>query len=119
MNVLPIEELKTWIWAQALVRRAQVGGAFATIARKGDSDAGAVLVKVATMNGKARLYAPAQNGDGERVWLDLSTGALGEDERAVDAYAAKRAQGDPDIWVVEIEDREGRTFLTEPVDRAG
>ncbi len=114
---LPVEELKTWIWAQALVRRAQVGGAFATVARRGDSDAGAVLVKVATMNGKAMLYAPAQDGEGQRIWLNLSNGALGDEEAAIDAYARKRGNTDPDLWVIEIEDRQGRHFLTEPVDR--
>ncbi len=114
---MPVEELKTWIWAQALIRRAQVLGAFATVARRGDSDAGAVLVKVAMMNGKAKLFAPAQDGEGERIWLNLSNGALGEEEAAVDAYARKRADTDPDLWVIEIEDRHGRHFLTEPVDR--
>jgi hypothetical protein len=76
-----------------------------------------VLVKVATLDGKARLYAPARDGAGERIWLDLSAGPLGSDEKAVDAYAAKRAQNDPDLWVIEIEDRAGRTFLTETVDK--
>jgi hypothetical protein len=115
---LPTEEPKTWIWAQALVRRAELSGAFATVARRGDNDAGAVLVKVATLNGKAKLFAPAQNGQGERIWLDLSKGSLGEEERAIDAYAAKRVSSDPDLWIIEIEDREGRTFLTEPIDSA-
>lgn len=115
---MAVEELKTWIWAQALIRRAQVAGAFATVARRGDSDAGAVLVKVAMMNGKAKLFAPAQDGEGERIWLNLSQGALGEEEAAIDAYARKRGETDPDLWVIEIEDRHGRHFLTEPVDRA-
>ncbi|MES1202497.1 MAG: DUF1491 family protein [Pseudomonadota bacterium] len=115
---MAVEELKTWIWAQALIRRAQVSGAFATVARRGDSDAGAVLVKVAMMNGKAKLFAPAQDGEGERIWLNLSQGALGEEEAAIDAYARKRGETDPDLWVIEIEDRHGRHFLTEPVDRA-
>jgi hypothetical protein len=111
-------ELKTSIWAAALVRRAEVGGAFAGITRKGDPDAGAVLVKVATLDRRARLYAPAQNGEGERIWLDLSSGALGDDEAAVDAYAARRTANDPDLWVIEIEDKAGRPFLTEPIDKA-
>jgi hypothetical protein len=106
-------ELKTSIWASALIRRAQVAGVFAAVARKGDADAGAVLVKVATLDGRAKLYAPAQDGAGERVWLNLSDGPLGDAEAAVDAYAAKRAGQDPDLWVIEIEDRQGRTFLTE------
>lgn len=110
-------ELKTGFWAAALIRRAEVAGAFATVARHGDGDAGAVLVKVATMDGRARLYAPAMDGAGDRIWLDLSAGALGCEERAIDEYARKRAENDPDLWVIEIEDRAGRTFLTEPVDK--
>ncbi|MGE0830334.1 MAG: DUF1491 family protein, partial [Hyphomonadaceae bacterium] len=69
-------ELKTEFWASALIRRAGIGGAFAGVVRKGDADAGAVLVKVSTMDGRARLYGPARDGDGERIWLDLSSGSL-------------------------------------------
>lgn len=109
-------QLKTDFWVQALIRRAQGAGAFATVARKGDPDAGAVLVKVATLDGRARLYAPAQDGTGERVWLDLSAGPLGDAEQAVDAHWSHRGSKDPDLWVVEIEDRAGRTFLTERIE---
>ena len=109
-------ELKTEFWVSALLRRAAVGGAFGAIARKGDRDGGAVLVKVATMDGRARLYAPARAGEGDRIWLDLSAGSLGNEEPAVDAYARKRADTDPDLWVVEIEDKHGRNFLDEPID---
>ena len=111
-------QLKSEIWVQALVRRAEVGGAFAAIVRRGDADAGAVLVKVSTLDGRARLYAPAQDNEGARIWLDLSRGSLGEVEADIDAYARKRAGGDPDLWIVEIEDRAGRSFLTEPIDGA-
>lgn len=109
-------ELKTEFWVSALVRRATIAGAFAGITRKGDPDGGAVLVKVATLDGRARLYAPARAGEGDRIWLDLSAGSLGEQEADVDAYARKRADSDPDLWVVEIEDKHGRTFLEEPID---
>lgn len=109
-------ELKTEIWVSALIRRATIAGAFAGVVRKGDTDGGAVLVKVATMDGRARLFAPARAGEGERIWLDLSAGSLGQVEADVDAYARKRADTDPDIWVVEIEDKHGRNFLDEPID---
>lgn len=111
-----MDELKTDFWVSALIRRAEIGGAFAALTRKGDADAGAVLVKVATLDGRARLYAPARDGEGERIWLDLSAGSLGDGERDVDAHARKRAETDPDIWLVEIEDRKGRHFLQERVD---
>jgi hypothetical protein len=109
-------ELKTEVWASALIRRASIAGASAAVGRKGDKDAGAVLVKVATLDGRARLYAPARNGQGERIWLDLSAGPLGEHEGDVDAYVAKRARTDPDLWLIEIEDKHGRHFLQEPVE---
>lgn len=114
-----LDELKTDFWASALIRRAGIGGAFAAVVRKGDTDAGAVLVKVATLDRKARLYAPARNGEGERIWLDLSAGSLGDDEAEVDAAIRKRTEKDPDIWVIEVEDRQGRHFLLEPVDEGG
>lgn len=113
-----MDELKTDFWASALIRRAQIGGAFAGVVRKGDTDAGAVLVKVATLDRKARLYAPARNGAGERIWLDLSAGTLGDGEAEVDAAIRKRTANDPDLWVIEIEDKFGRHFLDEPVDSA-
>ncbi len=110
-----VDELKTEFWASALIRRAEIGGAFAGVVRKGDADAGAVLVKVATLNGRARLYAPARDGAGERIWLDLSAGSLGDAEPDIDAYVRKRAENDPDLWLIEIEDKHGRHFLMEPV----
>lgn len=114
-----MEELKTDFWASALIRRAEIGGAFAGVVHKGDADAGAVLVKVASLDRRARLYGPARNGDGARIWLDLSAGSLGDVESDVDAYVRKRRQSDPDLWVIEIEDRQGRHFLQEPVDLGG
>jgi hypothetical protein len=116
MRELAVEELKTDFWASALIRRASDAGAFAGVVRRGDADAGAVLVKVATLDGRARLYAPARDGEGERVWLDLSAGTLGDVEADVDAYARKRAETDPDLWVVEVEDKLGRHFLMERVE---
>lgn len=108
-----MSELKTWIWIDALRRRAEAGGAFAHVARRGDRDAGAVLVKVATLDGFAVIYAPARDETGERVWM-TPLGEAPVEEARCDAYASRRIEDDPDLWVVEIEDRGGRAFLTEP-----
>jgi hypothetical protein len=106
-------ELKTSFWTSALLRRASVEGAYAALSRKGDGDAGAVLVKVCTLDGNATVYRPIRNMDGERVWLPKGPDA----ETEIDAVIAKRAKTDPDLWVVEIEDKQGRHFLTEPVEK--
>jgi hypothetical protein len=107
--------LSTDIWVGALIRRAEAGGAFAMVVRKGDTRAGAVLVKVLNRaQGLAKLYAEATRMDGERIWMQP---VPSDQEPELDAYVARAAKVDPDIWVVEIDDREGRHFLTEPVDR--
>jgi hypothetical protein len=106
--------LSTDIWVGALIRRAELGGAFAAVARKGDPRAGAVLVKAVNRGqGTARLYAEATRGDGERIWMQP---VASQDEPELDAYIARSLRIDPDLWVVEIEDREGRHFLTETVE---
>ena len=107
--------LSTDIWVSALIRRAELGGAFAVVARKGDARAGAVLVKVLNRsNNTARLYSEATRMDGDRVWMQP---AQSDREPDLDRYIERARKVDPDLWVVEIEDKEGRHFLTEPVDR--
>jgi hypothetical protein len=102
------------IWVAALIRRAELAGAFAVVVRKGDPRAGAVLVKaVMRRAGEARLYAEAFRGEGERVWMEPVASRV---EADLDAYAERAARIDPDVWVVEVEDVEGRNFLTEPVE---
>jgi hypothetical protein len=109
--------LSTDIWVSALIRRAEKGGGFAVVARKGDARAGAVLVKVLNpRRGEARLYAEALRGDGERFWMQPQPGKAEPD---LDAYVARAARIDPDLWLVEIEDVEGRHFLVEPVEKEG
>ena len=106
--------LSTDLWASALIRRAELSGAYATVARKGDPRAGAVLVKVLNRRaGEAWLYASAVRGEGEQIWMQP---VASTDEEEIDAFVARQIRFDPDLWIVEIEDHEGRHFLTEPVE---
>lgn len=106
--------LSTDVWVGALIRRAELAGAFATVVRKGDARAGAVLVKTFDpISRTARLYAEAFAGEGEPVWMQP---VASTDEAELDAYVTRAARIDPDLWLVEIEDREGRHFLTEKVE---
>ena len=108
--------LSTDIWVAALIRRAEQGGAFATVARRGDARAGTVLVKALDRRaGAARLYAEAFGAGGERVWMQP---VASTEEPALDAYAERAARIDPDLWVVEIDDIHGRHFLTETVEKS-
>jgi hypothetical protein len=105
-------KLSSDIWVYALVRRVELGGSFATIVRKGDARGGAVLVKtIDRRSGRTLLWSEATGPDGRSVWMHP---IAGEAEADADAYVERAARIDPDIWVVEIEDRDGRRFLTEP-----
>lgn len=106
--------LSTDLWVSALIRRAEIGGAFAVVVHKGDDRAGSVIVKAFDVSArKARLFTEAFGADGERLWIQPVTS---DSEAELDAYIARQRGYDPDLWVVEIEDREGRHFITERVE---
>lgn len=112
-----MSELKARFWIDALRWRAESAGASVYVARRGDPDAGAVLIKVLLARRTARLFAPVRNFEGERVWAQ-PLGADPVPEQDADAYAERRAESDPDLWVVEIDDTRGRHFLQEPIEAA-
>jgi len=97
------------------VRRANVGGASAFVVQKGDAERGDVLVKLAMLDGIARLYTPTIDIEGKRIFLDLAVQGVGPAEEDIDAYITRARGRDGDLWIIEIEDRQGRHFLTETV----
>lgn len=104
--------LNSDLWVGALIRRAQIEGANATVVRKGDLRAGTVIVKAYnTSDRTARLYSEAFGQEGERLWIQPVSGT----ESELDAYIERQHTYDPDLWVVEVEDREGRHFIVETV----
>lgn len=111
-----MERLPARLWADALIRRASLLGASAFVIQHGDDDRGDVLIKVARLDGTAAAYAPSMNLEGERIFLNLAVQGVGPDEKAVDEYVRRAKARDSDVWIIEIEDREGRHFLTEPVE---
>ena len=107
--------LKTSIWVAAYLRRCQGEGVFGAVRRRGAEEAGAVFVKVATLDGQAMLYVPAPQAayddsrPVERFFVPASPAPL--PEQAVEDRLAKEIRFDPDAWIVETEDRAGRHFL--------
>jgi len=107
--------LSTALWVDALVRRVQIAGASAFVMNKGDAERGDILVISADLQGGAWAYAPRTTMSGERVFLDLTAEQIEATEAEVSRYAQTARSRDPDLWIIEIEDREGRHFLTENV----
>lgn len=107
--------LNAGIFASSIVRRAMGAGAYATVARRGHDEGGAVYVKVNLLDGRAFVLTPAPGLDGERKWL-RGTGPEPIADRDAEAYLARLSARDPDCWVIEVEDRQGRWFFEEDVE---
>lgn len=108
--------LKAEIWVKAYIRLCMGHNVPALVVRRGHSDAGAIYIKVNRLDGSVSLWGPAPAGmdamSSDRVWtLCHESGQVSEAD--ADAYLSRQTSFDPDIWVVETEDREGRHFLDE------
>jgi len=105
--------LKAGIFVRALIRRVEVAGAQAYVVRKGAEEAGAIFLKISRLDGTCTVLNQARAGDGELVWAR----PLGDsvDDAKASVYFERQIKFDPDIWIVEIEDREGRAFVDEKI----
>lgn len=105
--------LTSEFWVSALIRRCFAENAYAGLIARGATEAGAIYIVVDRLDGRYDLYGPAPQsffGDtsgGERLFEPLLSLA---DREAVDARLASDRRMDPDVWIVEVEDREGRVF---------
>ncbi len=96
------------IWVSAYLTRLRLANIPAFVVKRGDATAGAVLVKLNTLDGRAVCYQRAFDlMSGDRHWVVLAEG----DEAAVDISLARQRGFDPDLWVIEVEDRQGRHLL--------
>jgi len=102
------------LWVGAYVRRCFAEGAMAAVLRRGADEAGAILVVVDRLDETVDLYGPApQSAFAESRPADrLFQLLLSRSERAqIDTRLSDELKFDPDLWVVEVEDRGGRAFL--------
>jgi hypothetical protein len=107
--------LKSALWVAAYLRRCQVEGVYAVVRRRGAEEAGAIFVRICRLDGSSDLFGPAPQSafdaaPGERAF-SASLAVQPAADAAVEAYLAREMKFDPDIWIVEVEDRAGRNFL--------
>ena len=108
--------LKSALWVAAYLRRCQVEGLFAVVRRRGAEDAGAVFVRVCRLDGTSDLFGPAPQSafdfapGVERAFIS-SLAQQPAADAAIEDYLAREIKFDPDVWIVEVEDRAGRNFL--------
>jgi len=105
--------LRSDLWVSAYLRRCGVEGVAAVLRRRGAAEAGAILVKIDRLDGTSALFGPAPQSEVERddrlfarlhgsEWIDVA---------AAEARLQREIGFDADLWIVEVEDRQGRNFL--------
>lgn len=95
-------------WVAAYLARLRLADIPVFVVARGDATAGAVLVKQSPLDGTATLYQRSFDPmTGAREWMVLAEGP----EADVNAAIARQRSFDPDLWVIEVEDRAGRHLL--------
>jgi hypothetical protein len=104
-------------WVSAFMRRVGLEGGFATLRRRGNAEAGAIAITVSRAADRlVALYLQAPQSafdDGRPVdrlfvpaWPDIFV-----EEVRVSEKLARETQFDPDLWIIDVEDRDGRAFV--------
>ncbi|MFD0915881.1 DUF1491 family protein [Pseudahrensia aquimaris] len=101
------------IFISALRRRAESAGAFVMVLAKGEQAAGAIYIVVRRAHGKADLVGPAPQSYFDDMPNDRRFETLLSDAEmdAVQERLDREKQFDPDVWIIEIDDRQGRCFV--------
>lgn len=93
--------LKAGIWVKMALRMGDAASRPGVVLRRGDPDAGGVLVVLRGREGLSVL-SQVRTPDGARAWM-RATGAVPVDQDAADTYVARQVRYDPDLWVLEFE----------------
>lgn len=106
-----MSRLTARFWVDAYLTRLRLQDIPGFVVSHGDDTAGTILVKCNTLDGQATAYQRSYNLlEDTSGWAVLVHGG----EAEVDAAIARQRSFDPDLWVLEVEDRQGRHLLDAP-----
>ena len=107
--------LRSDFWVSAYIRRCMHENAPAMLRRRGSPEAGAIFIKIDCLDGTSALYGPAPQSELTDRGAERRFMPLHKTDRVPSAEAERRLERqldfDPDLWIVEVEDRAGRSFL--------
>src|ERR1700743_2907850 len=101
--------LATELMINAQIRLAAREGIPITVLRHGDNSSGTIILKINRLDGTARVLTQGIYEE-ELVWTPGSrTDPMSEAD--ADRYLEKQVRIDPDSWLLEIEDKQGRHWF--------
>src|SRR5262245_7775259 len=98
------DRLPTALWVEAHLKRLALEGVPYYILNKGAYAAGTVMLKLFAPGQGAKVLQQQRDLDGVMGWMELFNGDIVEENKA-DDYIRRAVDRDPDVWVIEIEDK--------------
>lgn len=102
--------LPAGIEVSAMVRAAGAAGGFAAVLRRGEQDGGTILVILVDKQGLGTLYERMPQLNGERKWT-VTRHQDPDGKQEFNDYLDRRAQQDPDMWIVELTIADGERLI--------
>ena len=96
------------VWVNALIRRVNAAGDFATVLHRGDGVAGSVVL-VHRRGSETRALQRLLGPGGAYEWRSAATGA------GVDEWVERQRKYDPDLWVIELDTPNPARFIDETI----
>ena len=96
----------------AWLRRANAIGGFGMVIRKGEREAGTILLLTLQSGANACAFERMPNPDGVRVWT-VSKRQNIENKQEFAEWLARREAQDRDLWVVELDTALGERLIAE------
>lgn len=95
-------------WVAAYIARLRGADIPAFVVAHGDDTAGMIMVKLNTLDGCARVFHRMHDLMADETrWEEMTAGP----EPEIDAVLRRQRERDPDLWIIEVEDRAGRHML--------
>ena len=111
---MAIDRLKTSFWVQAQIRICDLSAIPIAILKRGDPDAGTVILRIDRGDSGCEVLNQVRDMDGTMKWMRVGGPApISEAEAA--PLIERQTKRDPDLWVIEIEDPHNRYQLDAPV----
>ena len=96
----------THIWLDAKIRELSMRGIGIYVTHKGEKMSGLVLLKLVASSQECKLLTQQRNFETDALdWVNVFQEDIIEESRA-DEYIQRSTTRDPDLWVLEIEDKD-------------
>lgn len=107
--------LPTSLWVEGHLHNLTLQATHFYIIQKGNPASGTVMVKLNNLEGKVRLLTQQRDIMTYKLgWVSALAEEIVEEVQA-DEYIQRAISRDPDLWVIEIEDREMQNPFDDPV----